>query len=144
MENYFLTKVRFDKELDTGKIKTVTEQYLVNANSFTEAEARIIEQMTPFISGYFTVQDISRANISEVMFNANTDKYYKIKCNFIFIDNKTAIEKKQALYYLVQADNLDDSKKIFAERMKGTLADFEVEAVSETKIMDVFMCQTKD
>lgn len=139
MANLFLTKIRFEKMLESGMQKMVTEQYLVDALSFTEAEARIIEKITPFISGEFFVQDISRTNISEVQFNEGGDKFYKVKCNFIVIDERTAIEKKQAHYYLVQASNIDDAKKYFSEMMKGTLADYEVEAVSETKIMDVFI-----
>ena len=81
--------------------KTVTESYLVDALSFTEAEARIIEEMTPFMSGEFTVSAVKREKISDVFYDATGDKWYKVKTNFITIDEKTAVEKKTASFMLV-------------------------------------------
>lgn len=66
MHTWFLCKIRYEKIVENGMKKKVTEPYLVDALSFTEAEARIIEEMTPFISGEFTVSDISRAHYSEI------------------------------------------------------------------------------
>lgn len=66
MHTWFECKIRYEKTMDNGMNKKVTEPYLVDALSFTEAEARIIEEMTPFISGEFTVSDIKRANYSEL------------------------------------------------------------------------------
>lgn len=136
--SYFLSKVRFEKMLENGMQKTVTEQYLFNALSFTEAEARTVEELTPFITGEFKVQDISRTNYAEIFRDESGDKWYKVKCNFITLDERSGIEKKQANYYLVQASDIDNAKTNFATMMKGTLADYEVEAVIETKIMDVY------
>ena len=79
MHNWFECKISYDKVLENGMQKKVTEPYLVDALSFTEAEARIIEEIRPFISGEFTVTDIKRARISEIFFNENGDRYYKIK-----------------------------------------------------------------
>lgn len=39
MANWFETKVRYDKTMENGAIKKVTEAYMVDALSFTEAEA---------------------------------------------------------------------------------------------------------
>ena len=66
MHTWFECKIRYEKVMENGMQKKVTEPYLVDALSFTEAEARIIEEMTPFISGEFTVSDIKRANYSEL------------------------------------------------------------------------------
>ena len=55
---WFECKVRYDKTMETGLLKKTTETYIVEALSFTEAERRFIEEMTPFISGEFTVTDI--------------------------------------------------------------------------------------
>ena len=66
MHTWFECKIRYEKTMENGMNKKVTEPYLVDALSFTEAEARIIEEMTPFISGEFTVSDIKRANYSEL------------------------------------------------------------------------------
>lgn len=66
MHTWFLCKIRYEKIDSDGVNKKVTEPYLVDALSFTEAEARIIEETTPFITGEFTVTDIKRANYSEL------------------------------------------------------------------------------
>lgn len=138
MYNWFECKVSFDKIMEDGKQKKVTEAYLVDALSFTEAEARIIEEVAPFISGEFTVKDIKRAKISEIFLNENGDRFYKIKVYFITLDEKSGAEKKTAAQMLAQASNLKEAVTILEEGMKGTLADYEIASVTETQLMDVF------
>ena len=89
MANWFECKIRYSKILETGLQKTVTENYLVDALSFTEAEARITEEMSPYISGEFTVSAVKREKISDVFYDATGDKWYKVKTNFITIDKGT-------------------------------------------------------
>jgi hypothetical protein len=124
--------------MEDGKQKRVTEAYLVDALSFTEAEARIIEEVAPFISGEFTVKDIKRAKISELFFNENGDRFYKIKVYFITLDEKSGAEKKTAAQMLAQASNLKDAIAVLEKGMKGTLVDYEIASVTETQLMDVF------
>lgn len=138
MANWFECKVRYDKMLDTGIRKMVTEPYMVDALSFTEAEARIIEEITPFISGEFSVAAVRRTNISEIFWDETGDKWFKVKTNFITIDEKTAAEKKSATFILVQASEFKVALENFMEGMKGTLSDFEVASIVETPIMDVY------
>lgn len=138
MHNFFECKIRYEKTMENGMVKKVTELYLVDALSFTEAEARIIEEMTPFISGEFTVTDISRANYSELFDQFTGDKYFKCKVQFITIDEKTAREKKTSTYILVQADTVEDARKNLDEGMKGTLADYAIASIAETTIMDIY------
>jgi hypothetical protein len=124
--------------LETGIQKMVTEPYLVDALSFTEAEARIIEEITPFISGDFTVSAVKRTNFSEIFWDETGDKWYKVKTNFITIDEKSGVEKKTASYILVQASEFKVALDNFMEGMKGTLADFEIASITETPLMDVY------
>lgn len=138
MHNWFECTIRFDKIMPNGISKKVSERYLVDSISFTEAEARIIEEIRPFISGEFTVADIKRARLSEVFFNENGDLYYKIKINFLTIDEQSGREKKTPAYMLVQASTIDEAKDNLSEAMKGTMADYVVESIKETKIVDVF------
>lgn len=140
MHNWFECKIRYEKVAENGMNKKVTEPYLVDALSFTEAESRIIEEITPFISGEFTVSGVARANYSELIFcdEESADKWYKCKLYFITLDEKTGIEKKTATNVLVQAADLKDAIKQLDEGMKGTMADYEIAAVSETAIMDVY------
>lgn len=138
IHNWFLCKVSYEKILENGMQKKVTEPYLVDALSFTEAEARIIEEMSPFITGEFTVSAVGRAKLSEVFFNEDGDRYYKAKIYFITLDEKSGIEKKTAAQILVQASNLKEAITVLEEGMKGTLADYTIASIAETQIMDVY------
>lgn len=138
MYNWFECKVRYDKMLESGMQKTVTEPYLVDALSFTEAEARILEEMKPFISGEFTVSDIKRVKFTESFFNETGDRYYKAKLYFITLDEKSGSEKKTAINMLVQASELKEAVEIVETEMKKTMIDYTIAAVTETAIMDVF------
>lgn len=138
MHNWFECKVSYEKIMEDGKQKKVTEPYLVDALSFTEAEARIIEELTPFISGEFVIKDIKRAKLSEIFFNENGDRFYKIKVYFITLDEKSGAEKKTAAQMLTQASNLKEAIEVLEKGMKGTLADYEIASVTETALMDIF------
>jgi len=126
--------------MENGLVKKVTEPYLVDALSFTEAEKRIIEEMTPFISGEFTVSDIKRANYSELFTSSEdaADRWFKCKLFFITLDEKNGTEKKTSTQILVQAADLRDSVKKLDEGMKGTLADYVISSIAETAIIDVY------
>ena len=138
MHNWFECKVRYDKTLDTDMIKTVTEPYLVDALSFTEAEARIIEEMQPYMSGEFTVSDIKRVKFSDTFFNETGDRYYKAKLYFITLDEKSGAEKKTAVNMLVQATTLKEAVETVEAEMGKTMIDYTLASVNETAIMDVF------
>ena len=142
--NWFICKIRYEKVMEDGLQKKVTEQYVVDAMSFTEAEERIIEEMSSYISGEFEVVEIDRCVFKEVFFEARDenvlydDKWYKAKLAFITIDEKTEKEKRSNVYYLVQGSTLESARKNIDEVMGGTMIDYVISSVSETKIMDVF------
>ena len=140
MHTWFECKIRYEKVMENGMQKKVTEPYLVDALSFTEAEARIIEEMTPFISGEFTVSDIKRANYSELFPSdeESADRWFKCKLIFITLDEKSGAEKKTSTQVLVQAADLRDAVKKLDEGMKETMADYQIASVAETAIMDVY------
>lgn len=138
MALWFECKIRYDKIQENGSVKKVTEAYLVDALSFTEAEARIIQEQTPFISGEYSIPAIKKTVIAEVFFNPGCDKWWSVKYNFITIDEKTAKEHRTAVYIIVQADDQQSAVDNFNKGMKGTLADYEIEKVAETKLMDVY------
>ncbi len=138
MATWFECKVKYDKLAENGQQKTVTEPYLVDALSFTEAEARIIEEITPFISGDFKVTAVKRTNTAEIFWDEEGDRWYRVKVNFVTIDEKTAVEKKTANYIMVQATDFKKAFDNFMAGMKGTMSDFEVASITETAIMDVY------
>lgn len=138
MANWFECKVRYDKMMENGVQKKVNEPYLVDALSFTEAEARIIEELTPFISGEFTVSAVKRTRISEIFWDDSADKWYMVKVAFITIDEKSAVEKKSNSFILVAAKSFKEALDNFMENMKTTMADFDIVSITETPIMDVY------
>lgn len=124
--------------MENGVVKKVNEPYLVDALSFTEAEARIIEEQTPYISGDFSVSAVKRTKISEIFWDDSADKWYLVKVAFITIDEKTAAEKKTSTLILVAGSTLKDAYDNFMEGMQGTMADFEIQSITETPLMDVY------
>jgi hypothetical protein len=126
--------------MEDGLQKKVVETYTIDALSFTEAEQRIMEEMSSYISGEFTIKDIKIAPYGEIFFSDEemADKWYKTKLQFITIDEKTAKEKKSSVNYLVNAGTLNGAVKNIDEVMGGTMIDYIIYSVSETSLMDVF------
>ena len=135
--NYFECKISYEKTMENGKEKKVSEPYLVDALSFTEAESRIIEEVKPFISGEFEVKSIRKYKLAEIVFDESGDRFFKCKLNFITLDEKSGNEKKTATNILVQATTLDEAKVTLVEHMKTTMCDYSIEKIEETKIMAV-------
>lgn len=138
MAQWFECKIKIDKTTADGLIKTTTENYLVDALSFTEAEARITEEMRPYISGEFKVDSVKRVRVSEMFFDETGDRWYKAKVNFVTLDEKKGVEKRTASYMYVQASEFSKALQNLMEGMKGTMSDFEVAAINETNLLDVF------
>lgn len=130
--------VRYERTMENGMTKKVTELYLVDALSFAEAEGRITNEMEPYISGDFDVVTIKRTNISEIVEGLSTaDKWFKAKL-MITIDEKTGKEKKQAVHFIVRASDINNAHICVVEHMKGSVMDYEIATLDETKIMDLF------
>ena len=144
MHNWFECKVTYDKMMENGVQKKVSEPYLVDALSFTEAEARIIEEVTPFISGDFSVEAVGKARISEIFFNEDGDRFFKFKVNYITLNEKTGAEKKTAVKMIAQACALKEAISVLEEGMKNTMADYSIAEVKETMLMDVFPFEAKE
>ena len=140
MVNYFLSTVRYEKTMENGLNKIVSEQYLFDALSFTEAEARTIEELKPYISGEFSIPTIVKPRISELFLSeeVSADRYYKVKVSFITLDEKTGAEKKTAQFILVQASDFKNAYDRFIEGMKGSMADYEIVSIVETPILDYY------
>ena len=143
---WFECKVRYDKTLENGLIKKVTETYLVDALSFTEAEKRFIEEITPFMMGEFIVTDIKRARISELFDSEDLsdDRWFRARIAYITLDEKTGVEKRTAQNVLIQANDFHKAINRLDEGMKGTLGEWVIVTVTETTIIDVFKFKVSD
>lgn len=143
VSKYYEVKIQYQKMQEDGKEKKVTEQYVVEALSFTEAEARIIEEMTPYISGEFDVvsEKIAPYNEAFVSDRVEDDKWFVVKVSFITLDEKTNKENKHSVRYLVQAATselaLDYTKEMFSHGM----SDYSIDAVQDTATLEVFLCE---
>ena len=144
--NWFLCKIRYEKTLEDGLQKRVTEQYVVDALSFSEAEKRIIEEMSSYISGEFDVADIKKAAYKEIFFSDDemADRWFKAKLQFITIDEKTEKEKRSSVTYLCQAGTFNGAVKNIEEVMSGTMIDYVIASVAETTLMDVYEYKKSD
>lgn len=132
--------------MEDGMQKKVTEVYTVDALSFTEAEQRIIEEMSSYISGEFEVADIKKAAYKEIFFSDDdiADRWYKAKLQFITIDEKSSKEKRSNVNYLVNAGTLNGAVNNIGTVMNGTMIDYVIASVAETQIMDVFEYKKKE
>lgn len=138
---FYECKVRYEKTLEDGYQKKVAEAYVVDALSFTEAEKRVIEEMSAYINGEIEVTAIKIAPYKEVVFSgkAEHDKFYRVRCDFIVFDEKTNKEKKTAIDYLVQAASVESARNNLEEAMKGTMIDYVIVSLVETHIEDLFI-----
>ena len=145
VSKYYEVKIQYHKMQEDGKEKKVTEQYVVEALTFTEAESRIIEEMTPYISGEFDVVSEKIAPYNEIFLSDRTDddKWFISKVGFITLDERTDKEKKQTFRYLVQAATselaLDYTKEMFSHGMY----DYSIDSVQDTPTLDVFLYEVK-
>ena len=132
--------------MEDGMPKKVVEIYTVDALSFSEAEERIMEEMSSYVSGEIDIVDLKIAQYKEIFFADSdlADKWYKAKLAFITIDEKTDKEKKTSVFYLVNAGNINSAIKKIEEVMGGTMIDYQTLNVSETNIMDVFEYKKKE
>lgn len=138
MAIWFESAVSYDKMMENGTVKKVTEKNLFDALSFTEAEARTIEELTPYISGEFTVKAVKKTKISQVFWNKDADRFYLVNVAFITIDENTGAEKQTVTQMLVQANDFDGAVSAFKDGMKQTMADWKIISVAETPYMDVY------
>lgn len=144
MLNWFEGKIKFEETDENGAIVKVAKSYLIDALSFTEAEARLNKEMKPFISGEFVTTNIRRARINELFANANGDTWYKSKVWFISLDEEKGIEKRTASTMMVQANNVKEAWDGLEVGMKGTMADYKVASIVETAIEDVFYFEASE
>lgn len=146
MNNWFECKITYDKTGEDGIIKTVSELYLVDALSFAEAEERMNREMKPFIKDEFFVAKVSRRKIAEMFESkeAEADKWYRSKVNFVTLDEEKGIEKRVPSNMYVKATNMKNALDTLLEGMKGTLDDYEIASIVETQVLDVYKYEAAD
>lgn len=139
MATWFSVRVVYKKENENRMTVKNKEMYLIDALSFTEAEARAIGEFTPYVTSDLRVTAMKIEDVAEI-FNqedVNADKWYRVKVLHLWVDEKGK-EKKEPYSYIVKGSSTEDATKILHERMKGSMIDYVIHTVSETQYMDVF------
>lgn len=138
MNNWFVCKVKYAKEDEYGRLKNVNEPYLVDAMSFTEAEARIYEELGNSIRGGMQVSSISKANISEIFRYDDIQQWYKVKITYLLTDGDSAKEKKVTNYFLVEAMDVKQAYERIHQSLSNMLVTFDVPDIIKSPIMEVY------
>ncbi|MBF1413067.1 MAG: DUF4494 domain-containing protein [Porphyromonas sp.] len=147
MNYWFECKVSYERQADSMGMKKVSESYLVDALSFTEAEKRIIKEVRPFVSvGELEVVNIRRARIAELFLNeeAEDDRYFRAKVNFITVDEKSGSEKKTSATMIVKSDSLPNAVTELKAQLDSQMASYEIASVTDTQILDVFQYEAPE
>ena len=140
-QTFFECKAQFDKTMENGLVKRVTESYLTEAGSVGEAEKIFVEQLTPYMTGDFDVSSVVKKKYVDVFRqdeNDCADKWYKARLRFITLDEKSGKEKETKADYLIQASDFYDAYRQLNEGMKGSMMDYSIVSLIETAYMDVF------
>lgn len=142
---YFVTGVRYEKTLEDGTSAKTTEQYVVDALSWSECEERTTENMNAYVSGDMEIVTMKKANFSELFLSEaeDEDMYYDCCINMITIDEQTSKEKKVKVHYLVQGKSIENARKNVDEAMKNCVVDYKITSLKETSIIDIFLHGTK-
>ena len=140
VNEWFECKIKYERTMENGLVKKVSEPYLVEAISFSEAEHRIIEEISPYMTGEFQVSAVGKRHIAEIFWDEkdSADRWFKSKLTFITLDEKTGSEKKSSHYVLIQAADLRGAIERLDEGMKGSMLDYIISSIAETAYMDVY------
>jgi hypothetical protein len=138
MNNWFTVKVKYTKQLDNGTLKRVSEPYLLAAMSFTDAEARIYEELGQIIRGEFNVVGITRTEIHDIFHYEDADIWYKVKLSYESVDPEGGKGKKVSQNFLVSAHSVKDAFDRIKESLSTMLVDFEIPSIMISPIVEIF------
>ncbi|PHR28242.1 MAG: hypothetical protein COA38_12395 [Fluviicola sp.] len=138
MNNWFTVKVKYTKQLDNGALKRVSEPYLLAAMTFTDAEARIYEELGQIIRGEFNVVGISRTEIHDIFAYDDADVWYKCKVRYESMDADTEKAKKVNQNFLVSAESVKEAYERIQESLSTLMVDFEIPSIIVSPIVEIF------
>lgn len=138
MRTWFTVKLKYAKQMEDGSIKRVTEAYLFDSASFTEAEARAMEDVAMAIKGEVTVTNIAKTDLADVIHFGDCDTWYKVKVSFISYDENSEKEKRQASSVLVNAPDLMEAIKRTDDHFKDSMSSYEILAAAISPIVEIY------
>lgn len=143
-KHWFTCKAKYTREDQHGDQKTVTEQYVLDAYNYTEAETRMIYLLEQMGARPFEVQQITKSNFSEVIRFDDADLWFKVKISFVSFDENKGEEKSSNQYYLITATDVRDAFDKVNDFLKKSINSFVIPAITYTKIVDVFPLDEED
>ena len=138
MISWFTVKLKYTKQLDNGTLKRVTEPYLVAAMTFTDADARIYEEMGNAIRGEFTVSGISRTEVHDIFSIDGSNVWFKCKVSYESADDEGGKAKKINQYFLTEGTNVKDACENLIENLSDLMVDYKISSVAESPIIEIF------
>lgn len=146
MNTWFTVKVKYTKQLDDGTFKRVSEPYLLAAMTFTDAEARIYEELGSIIRGEFTVTNIARTEYHDIFYYEDADMWYKCKVTYQSEGDGLEIEsdlnpkkvKKVSQNFLVTATSVKEAFERIQESLSTLMVDYQIPSIILTPIVDIF------
>ncbi len=139
MTTWFICKVKYLKIDEQGNAKQITEPYIVDAVSFTEAESRIYKEMEQRVPGAdFTIADISRSNFEDIFYYEDADTLYKCKVTYSDLDTQNQKEKKVSKYMLVSANNIKEAYERLEDKLSTMIVPYEIPSIVISSFVDIF------
>jgi len=138
MNKWYSVKTKYTKQLENGTFKRVTEIYLLAAMTFTDAEARIYEELGKIIRGEFVVSAIKEENVHDIFHYEDSDLWFKCKITYESQDVDSEKSKKIVQYFLVSAHSVKEAYERIQESLSTLMVDFQVPGVNVSKIVDIF------
>lgn len=138
MNSWFKVKVKYTKQLESGSFKRVSEPYLLSAMTFTDAEARIYEELGTFIRGEFTVMGISREEIQDIFQYDDAETWFMCKVSYDNIDEDTDKKKTLTQKFLVSAKTVKESYERIEESLATLMIDFQITSIIASPIVEIF------
>lgn len=149
MAKYFECKIRYEKQItdpndkDCGKLKKVNEVYLVDALSYTEAEARIVKEVAQYIKGEYSITNIKQARLAELIFKDDDlcENWFTIKIKITVVDENSGTERLVPETLLVRAEDLSDALKRFKDAFKDSMADYIITSIAASPILEYYKAE---
>ncbi len=138
MNSWYQVKVKYTKQFEDGRLKNVTEPYLIDAMSFTEAEARVYEEIGPMVRGDFAINGISKETLADIFQYDDADVWYKCKVSYVTVDADSGKEKKKNQFFLISAHSVKEACTRLEESLSGMMVSYDIIAVTLSPILDIF------
>lgn len=138
MNNWFTVKVKYTKQLENGTFKRVSEPYLLSALTFTDAEARIYEELGAIIRGEFDVVSISRTELHDIFAYDDADTWWKCKVTYESAEHDSDKVKKVAQTFLVSANTAKEAYERIQESLSTLMVDFNIPSIIFSPIVEIF------